>query len=308
MKIPFVKQSTIDYYHNCREQGLSLFEFIHGYVYGRWIYQYIGLAGDKAPWWRVLWAPLVLIINKHSPFQENENNRTGDPNQKKPTWSDTYHGKALPLNEAVKLVTLNRPINTEVPEQVLPYTRAREIILNTPEKIAVIDCPCRRSMKNPCTPIDVCILIGEPLVSFMLEHHPDTSREISQDEAVRIIKTEQARGHVSHAFFKDAMLGRFYAICNCCSCCCRAMEAQRLGMNMLCSSGYIAHVNADQCVKCGLCAEKCQFKAIGFDANSAVIRKDTCMGCGVCVQACSKDALSLRLAPEKGQPLQVDTL
>jgi hypothetical protein len=25
--------------------------------------------------------------------------------------------------------------------------------------------------------------------------------------------------------YKDAMLGRFYAICNCCSCCCGAMEA-----------------------------------------------------------------------------------
>jgi hypothetical protein len=26
-------------------------------------------------------------------------------------------------------------------------------------------------------------------------------------------------------YYKDAMLGRFYAICNCCACCCGAMQA-----------------------------------------------------------------------------------
>ncbi len=308
MKIPFVKQSTIDYYQSCRKQGVSLFDFIHGYVYGRWCYNYIGLAGDKEPWWRYLWAPLILIINKHTPLLSNDKNRTGDSNQQKATWGDSYHGKPLPLDEAVKMVKINRAVNTEVSEQVLPYTRARDIVLNNPEKIVLLDCPCRSGMKNPCTPIDVCILIGDPFATFMLEHHPDKTRQITADEAVRIIKAEQARGHVSHAFFKDVMLGRFYAICNCCSCCCGAMKAQSHGLNMLCSSGYLAEVNADNCVRCGLCAEKCQFKAIGFNKESAFIREDKCMGCGVCVQVCSKDALSLRLAPEKGAPLLVDSI
>ncbi|MBU4243724.1 MAG: 4Fe-4S binding protein, partial [Proteobacteria bacterium] len=110
------------------------------------------------------------------------------------------------------------------------------------------------------------------------------------------------------AFFKDVMLGRFYAICNCCSCCCGAMKAQRMGVQMLCSSGYLAEVDQETCVGCGLCAEKCQFKAIGFRGGMAFIRAKRCMGCGVCVEACSKDALSLRLAPEKGEPLRVDAL
>ncbi len=51
-----------------------------------------------------------------------------------------------------------------------------------------------------------------------------------------------------------------------------------------------------------------QFKAIGFRKGHAYIREDRCMGCGVCVQACAKDALSLRLAPEKGAPLIVEDL
>ena len=308
MKLPFIKQSTANYYRACRERGMSLLDFVHGYVYGRWCYHYIGLAGDKDPWWRWLWAPLVVLANFHSPFKPTEDNKLGDPDQKKPVWGDTYHGKPMPLDQAVKIIKLDRPVNTEVPEQVLPYTRAREIVLRNPEKIVLLDCPCRSGMKNPCTPIDVCILVGDPFASFMLEHHPDKTREITADEAVRIIKAEQARGHVSHAFFKDVILGRFYAICNCCSCCCGAMKAQRMGVNMLCPSGYLAVVDEDKCTTCGTCAEKCQFKAIGYRKGHAFIREDRCMGCGVCVQACAKDALSLRLAPEKGEPLLVEKL
>lgn len=308
MKLPFIKQSTIEYYHACKKQGLSIFDFIHGYVYGRWCYQYIGLAGDKEPWWRWLWAPLILIINHHSPFKPTTDNKVGDPNQKKPLWGDTYHGKPMTLDEATKLIKLDRPVNTAVSEQVLPYTRAREIVLRNPEKIVVLDCPCRSGMEDPCLPLDVCLLVGDPFASFMLEHHPDKTRQIDADEAVRILKAENARGHVAHAFFKDIMLGRFYAICNCCSCCCGAMKATKSGTEMLCSSGYLAEIDEEKCVICGVCAEKMQFKAIGFRKGHAYIREDRCMGCGVCVQACAKDALSLRLAPEKGAPLIVEDL
>lgn len=308
MKNPFMKPSTREFFRRTKEHGVPFLERLHGYIYGRWCYYYIGLTGDKDPWWRYLWAPLVVVINWMTPFFPSKENPIGDPRQKKPTWGDTYHGKVMPVEEASKLVKLDRPVNTEVPEQVLPYTRAREIILRNPERIVLLDCPCRSGMKNPCTPIDVCILIGDPFGSFMLEHHPDKTREITADEAIRVLKAENARGHVAHAFFKDVMLGRFYVFCNCCSCCCGAMKAHAKGVSMLCSSGYLAEVDRESCVKCGVCAEKCQFKAIGFDKDSAVIREDRCMGCGVCVNACAKDALTLRLAPEKGVPLRVEDL
>jgi len=308
MKIPFVKESTVEYFQQTKEHGIPLWERIHGYVYGKWCYNYIGLAGDKKPWWRWLWIPLAAFINHMTPFFPSRKNLVGDPNQSKPTWGDTYHGKVMPLQEVSKLVKIDRAVNTEIPEQVLPYTRAREIILRNPERIILLDCPCRSGMENPCTPIDVCILVGDPFGKFMQEHHPDKTRQISAEEAVSIIKAENARGHVSHAFFKDVMLGRFYAICNCCSCCCGAMKANAKGVHMLCSSGYLAEVDAEKCTRCGVCVKKCQFKAIGFNKEAAYIREDKCMGCGVCIEACPEDALKLRLAPEKGEPLLVDKL
>ncbi len=159
------------------------------------------------------------------------------------TIADGYHGKAMPLATAKQLVMINQPVRVPDLEQVIPYVRARSIILENPDHIIALDCPCRRYAENPCYPMDVCLIVGEPFTSFVWQHHPEHSRWITQDEAVQILEEEDARGHVHHAFFKDAMLGRFYAICNCCECCCGAMKTQKNGNPMLASSGYLAHIN-----------------------------------------------------------------
>jgi ferredoxin len=125
---------------------------------------------------------------------------------------------------------------------------------------------------------------------------------------VDILRAEDERGHVHHAFFKDAMLGRFYAICNCCSCCCGAMQAWEGGTPMLASSGYVSVVDIDLCVGCGSCVDYCQFRAISVDNGQAVVDAPTCMGCGVCVSKCPEGAYSLRQDPARGVPLVLSDL
>jgi Pyruvate/2-oxoacid:ferredoxin oxidoreductase delta subunit len=177
--------------------------------------------------------------------------------------------------------------------------------LQNPDHIVVLECPCRVSRPEPCLPLDVCLIVGEPFASFVNEHHPDRSRWISPNEAVEILQAEDERGHVHHAFFKDAMLGRFYAICNCCSCCCGAMHAHRNGTPMLASSGYVTRVDEDLCIGCGDCLDYCQFGALSLMDIVVSIDMDACMGCGVCGDKCEQDALSLYREASKGEPLDL---
>jgi Pyruvate/2-oxoacid:ferredoxin oxidoreductase delta subunit len=200
--------------------------------------------------------------------------------------------------------------NLNIPdlEQIIPYPEARSLILENPEHIAVMDCPCRSARTDPCFPLDVCLIIGEPFASLVLEHHPDKSRRISAEQASAILSAEHERGHVHHAFFKDAMLNRFYAICNCCECCCGAMQAQRNGSPMLASSGYIAQVDTLSCIDCGECEEACPFGAIHSSTGGYGVDRSVCMGCGICVDLCTQEALELILAPDRGIPLVIEAL
>jgi ferredoxin len=149
------------------------------------------------------------------------------------------------------------------------------------------------------------MVIGEPFASFVVEHNPGKARWITRDEAESIIDAEDVRGHVHHAFFKDAMLGRFYAICNCCSCCCGAIHAHQTGVPMLASSGYLANVDEDMCVACGTCAVSCQFGALVVGNFLMEVDVFKCMGCGVCVDKCPQTAISLVRDKNKPEPLEI---
>jgi len=282
-----------------RTAGYSLLDFLHGYVYGRWPYLYVGVGTGERKLPRAL-RPIANVISRLVLRSSR-----GDPADQKRRFADTYHGKVVPTRAAERLVTLNVEIDLRNLEQIIPYATARDIVLSKPDHIVVLDCPCRSVRENPCLPLDVCLVVGEPFASFVADHHPMRSRWITQDEAVEILRAEHERGHVHHAFFKDAMLGRFYAICNCCSCCCGAMQAWRYGTPMLASSGYVCEPDEKRCVGCGDCAKVCPFDALAVTDGVVTVDEERCMGCGVCVSKCAQGALSLRREPGKGEPLEI---
>jgi len=283
-----------------RMPGFSFLDRLHGYVYIRWPYLYISIGSGEHPLARIL-GPPVRLVGRLFPAPPRHDRETG-------TFADGYHGKVVPLEAAAQLVTVREDVTLTELEQTIPFTLARDIVLRNPDHIVALECPCRATRDNPCQPLDVCLVIGEPFASFVSEHHPRRSRWISQEEAVQILGEEHERGHVHHAFFKDAMLGRFYAICNCCSCCCGAMQAHERGTPMLISSGYVAQVDANLCAACGQCVEACQFKALAVTNGTSAVESAACMGCGVCVSKCPEGALSLQRAPDRGQPLEIQQL
>ena len=305
---PFICPSTKKFLQESRaRKNYSLGDFVHGYIYGRWTYTYISVAKGRHPLTKIL-GPLFSFITFlfPKPKVEAQNRQAG--NEAKITFADGYHGKVMPLAGASKLVTINQPIILPDLEQVIPYKRARDIILENPDHIALLQCPCRAAQEKPCQPEDVCLIIGEPFAGFIVEHHPDKARWITQQEAVAVMEAEAGRGHVHHAFFKDAMLDRFYAICNCCSCCCGAINAHRNGTPMLAPSGYVSEVDPEECIGCGVCAEFCQFDAIKMQDGLATVDFAKCMGCGVCAGKCEQGAIRFRLEPAKGKPLDICAL
>ncbi len=309
-KVPsiFIKPSTKDFILAARRTpGYSLFDFIHGYVYARWPYLYIGVGTGEHPLAKFI-GPLVAWLSRLFQSIPSKNGHVPEDLSEKTSFADDYHGKVMPLESVTRLVTVGQEINLPDLEQVIPYKRARALILHNPDLIVALQCPCRASRPDPCLPLDVCLVVGEPFANLVLEHHPHRSRRMTPAEAVEILQAEDRRGHVHHAFFKDAMLGRFYAICNCCSCCCGAMQAQRNGTPMLASSGYVSHVDEVLCGGCATCVEYCQFGAISLPDCAAVIDREICMGCGICVSKCDQGAISLERAPEKGQPLELREL
>ncbi len=299
----FIKPSTRAFLAEARKTpGYTRFDFIHGYVYARWPYLYIGIGTGEHP--AAKWFALVAgLFNRLATGRKK-----GESPDVHVDFADTYHGKAVPLETAKQLVSIHEEIHVHDLEKVIPYERARSIIMKNPEHIVVLDCPCRVSRPHPCLPLDVCMIVGDPFASFVLEHHPGRSRSVSRDEAIAILQAEDERGHVHHAFFKDAMLDRFFAICNCCECCCGAMQAHRNGVPMLASSGYVTQVDEDLCIGCSDCNPFCQFGALEVREGVNHVIYENCMGCGICTSKCEQGALSLVRDEAKGVPLDVCSL
>ena len=255
---------------------------LHGYVYGRWPNEYIR-----------------LLINHIIPRLRPRGRQ----------WlADHYHGKVLTHEQAKAIITIEQEIPLRDLEQIIPYPMARELVLKGPPDVAVLECGCRHARDNACKPIQVCMVIGQPFVDFIVEHHPETSRRLSQGEALELLQAEHDRGHLHSAWFKDACMDRFYAICNCCSCCCGGIEAMvKYSIPMIAPSGYVSQVDEALCTACATCEDACPFGAIHVD-ETAVVNWETCMGCGVCVDQCPDDALSLVRHERKGIPLDVRAL
>jgi ferredoxin len=267
-----------------REAGLRRFlnlSGLHGYVYGRWTKEYL------------------KVVSKILPHL--------GPRGKK-WFSNHYHGKVLTQDQAEAIITLNKEIPLQDLEQISPYSTARNLVLKGPPDVATFNCACRDNRNNPCQPTQVCMAIGQPFVDFILEHHPMSSRRLTQTEALDLLRGEHERGHIHTAYFKDACMDRFYSLCNCCKCCCGGIEAMlKYGIPLIASSGYVAQVDRTHCKACGSCVDCCPFEASQVDGK-ATVKWEACMGCGVCIEKCPNEARLLARDERKGVPLEVRLL
>ena len=224
---------------------------------------------------------------------------------------------------------------------ILDYERA-SYILEEAKYIGLGLCYCRHKAMHaghPCeidAPWDVCLTLGN--VARSLAENGAHARLIDKGEARDVLERSYAANLVQ---IGENVRENPAFICNCCGCCCEALQAARRfsPMQPVATTNYLPQVDKEKCVGCGKCAKVCPIFAITMEQQEedkagrekeacapaekefsgveptvektgirpqrrplAKINTEICLGCGVCARNCPAKALEL-----KRRPVQVIT-
>ena len=170
---------------------------------------------------------------------------------------DTKLGRVF-VNESVLM--------TEKTNHILDYERATHIIEEA-DFIGVGTCFCRHKNYHlgvPCklnAPMETCLTFGN--VARSLAEHGGYTRPIDKVEAKEILEMSYGYNLVQMG---ENVREHPAFMCNCCGCCCEALEAVRRfsPMQPIATTNYIPKINYDDCVSCGKCEKVCPILAISM--------------------------------------------
>jgi ferredoxin len=168
-------------------------------------------------------------------------------------------------------------------------------------------CDCRAMMRGCDMPMMVCL---------RFENDRDRGEPIDQARALEILREADDAG-LMHTAFVDTTrsnheLGASGGICNCCAdCCWPHLAAARLdAQDVWPRRRYRAQVDPAACSLCGICEERCPFKALRMadgawhggvataadgpaDGQSLWFDAAECRGCGLCATGCPSSAIAM---------------
>ena len=213
----------------------------------------------------------------------------------------------LGMDTKLGRVFVNEPVlMTEKTNHILDYERATHIIEDA-DFIGVGTCFCRHKnfhLGIPCklnAPMETCLTFGN--VARSLAEHGGYTRPIDKSEALEILEMSYGYNLVQMG---ENVRERPSFMCNCCGCCCEALNAVRrfAPMQPIATTNYLPKINPDECVSCGKCEKVCPILAISMqereasvDKKKPVIDETICLGCGVCARNCPKKAITLQRRP-----------
>lgn len=179
-------------------------------------------------------------------------------------------------------------------EWILPYDDVKAV-LKSSTAFRVQTCTCRVQQDlvgRRCDfPLRNCITFS---AAAFPTRFPD---EVSKEEALSVLEQAEDIGLVHTV--SNVMNGYGY-ICNCCSCCCSILRGiSDWGIEeSVAQANYIAVINGEMCLGCGVCIERCPMHAISEEDGVAVVNQRKCIGCGLCVTGCPSDVSTLHRKPE----------
>ncbi len=202
-------------------------------------------------------------------------------------------------------VFVQEPVLTNTKtNHILDYERATHIVEEA-EYIGLGTCYCRHKMYHaghPCeidAPWDVCLTFDN--VARSLAEHGEYARLISKEEAKDALERSYASNLVQ---IGENVREHPAFICNCCGCCCEALQAARhfSPMQPVATTNYIPKISANKCIGCGKCAKVCPILAITMKHEDQPkkhphIDTEICLGCGVCARNCPTGAIQLERRP-----------
>jgi Fe-S-cluster-containing hydrogenase component 2 len=211
-----------------------------------------------------------------------------------PTLLRTLGGAEPPL---ARVIPVNHTV--EANAEVLRYESVREMMQRA-RSFRVMDCICRTekaAMGEPCNhTMETCLAFSPEPEAY--EEFPSWGRTISREEALEVLDRCEQEGlvHCTYNLQKQNMF-----VCNCCGCCCGFLRGVKEfeAPHLLLRSNWVASIDADECIVCGVCAdERCPMDAIVEDDDAYLVIGERCIGCGVCTLECPTDAVSLQQRPE----------
>lgn len=193
---------------------------------------------------------------------------------------------------------------------ILDFERATHIVEEA-KYIGLGTCYCRHKAYHaghPCeidAPWDVCLTFDN--VARSLSEHGGYARLISKEEAKEVLELSYESNLVQ---IGENVREHPAFICNCCGCCCEALQAARKfsPMQPVATTNYIPRVNEETCIGCGKCARVCPIFAISVKEETtqaeggkkrkwARVDTEICLGCGVCARNCPTRAIELERRP-----------
>ena len=172
---------------------------------------------------------------------------------------------------------------------VLP-TQQAVTILREARSFALSSCVCRMRYKRCDHPLEVCFYLNDMSDKRVAQKK---ARRVDIKTAEDILQMASESGLVHMSLYRP--LNEVFALCNCCQCCCHDLQLfVKYGHgHLVARADYTSVTDSDLCTDCGVCVERCLFKARDWQDDHVVYNPGACYGCGLCVTSCPAKAIQM---------------